>query len=66
MPCAADYFRWRAVRLFALVIMLREKGNADNADAVAAAASQSLDEAVALHARSLHATSPATHAASAE
>ncbi len=52
MTSAADYSRLRAVRLFALALKLRELGNTDYADAVAAVASQSLDEAVALHSKS--------------
>ncbi len=48
---AADYSRLRAVRLFALALKLRELGNTDYADAVAAVASQSLDEAVALQSK---------------
>ncbi len=48
MTSAADYYHSRAVRLLALALKLREKGNTDYADAVAAMASQSLDEAAAL------------------
>ncbi len=52
MTSAADYSRLRAVRLFALALKLRELGNTDYADAVAAVASQSLGEAVALQSKS--------------
>ncbi len=48
MTSAADYFQLRAVRLLALALKLREKGNTDFADAIAKMASQSLDEAAAL------------------
>ncbi len=52
MTSAADYSQLRAVRLFALALKLRELGNSDYADAVAALASQALDEAVALRSKS--------------
>ncbi len=48
MTSAADYVHLHAVRLLALALKLREKGNTDYADAVAAMASQCLEEAAAL------------------
>jgi hypothetical protein len=48
MTSAADYFKLRAVRLFALALKLRKKGSTDYAVTVAAMAGQSLEEAAAL------------------